>query len=259
MNIEAKFPIYKLSNRVFQIGDLDYDQTFIVKFCSILDLGLKFIPSYFNSFNSFYNFLMSSIDNSLNSFNFYLFCKKMSKLNSNSNKDSINTPIVITDETNQSYDTVSDKIEFLKKFKKTSDYNNIPIQRETIDLRFKCLKILSENCFSNLNNNLTKDQFNCLRHFLKNKPFTIVNCDKNVGWAIIDTKLYDNLAREHLFQNENTYKKLEDDPLLLTIESINGELLQLNKSGHISNKLYNQLKIKKEAKSGNMSLMPKLH
>ncbi len=51
LNIESNNDIFKVGNRTFQFGHINYDNNFTNIFISILDLGLKFVPSfYFNSF-----------------------------------------------------------------------------------------------------------------------------------------------------------------------------------------------------------------
>ena len=54
-------PIFKIGHRVFQIGnDIICEKTFVKNIIDILDLGIKFVPNFFNSkedilFNSFYS------------------------------------------------------------------------------------------------------------------------------------------------------------------------------------------------------------
>jgi hypothetical protein len=40
------FSIYKVSNRVFQIGEIDYDINYVKTIINILDRGFKFIPCF---------------------------------------------------------------------------------------------------------------------------------------------------------------------------------------------------------------------
>jgi hypothetical protein len=53
--------IFKIGHRVFQIGnDIICEKTFVKNINDILDLGIKFVPNFFNSkedilFNSFYS------------------------------------------------------------------------------------------------------------------------------------------------------------------------------------------------------------
>ena len=58
LNIKCDYEIFKVGNRVFLFDKIDYDNVFVSNFINILDLGLKFIPSYyFNSFQLFTFFL----------------------------------------------------------------------------------------------------------------------------------------------------------------------------------------------------------
>jgi hypothetical protein len=54
--IESSFPIFKVSDRVFMIGDLQIEKSFLFKLCEILDLGNKFVPSIFNKHSNFIRF-----------------------------------------------------------------------------------------------------------------------------------------------------------------------------------------------------------
>jgi hypothetical protein len=47
MKIISDFPVYKVSQRVFRLDNFqnNFDMHFLKKFCDILDLGQKFIPS----------------------------------------------------------------------------------------------------------------------------------------------------------------------------------------------------------------------
>ena len=83
MNITSDFPIYKISNSVFQIGDINYDQKFINIIISLLTLGNKFVPNYFCSNTQFLHFLLLDIDLKLIDFNKRIFfSSKNNKINS---------------------------------------------------------------------------------------------------------------------------------------------------------------------------------
>jgi len=210
------------------------DNNFLFTFCSILDLGLKFIPSIFTNLNSFYIFLFKNLDNSLLRFNEYIFYEKRKFENKNAQSSNNNNINISKD--------------FLDNFiseKRIINRNinpNIKIQFETIEFRNKVIKSLF-NLKKDLKQNLTKVQIDCIKFYKKHKPFLICYCDKNVGWAIINKDLYFEIVNEHLFLNINTYKILDDNPLNDTISKINTELNNLNSNGHISNKLHKKLKL----------------
>ena len=143
VDIESTHPVYKVSQRVFQIGNLDYDNNFILEFSKILDLGLKFIPSYFYSISSYYNFLLNNIDSSLNNFNKYLFFEK------NKVEKGLNTNINIQNNIENSTNVDALKLAFdnLKSFNRSKINYSIPLQLETIDLRNTIINDLKNEKF----------------------------------------------------------------------------------------------------------------
>ena len=112
-----------------------------------------------------------------------------------------------------------------------------------------------------LKQNLSTEQINCIKFYKKHKPFLISYCDKNVGWALISKDLYLEIVNDHLFSNLNTYRLLDTNPLEDTKFKINNELETLNKNGHISNRLFNKLKLKPNNKYnlGKFYILFKLH
>ena len=66
--------------------------------------------------------------------------------------------------------------------------------------------------FKSFNNNISKEEFLQIKGFIKEKPFKIVQCDKNVGFAIISNELYDKLCLSHL-NDSNNFVQLTDNPL----------------------------------------------
>ena len=121
---------------MFQIGDLNsnlIDSNFLKLFCSILDLGQKFIPSIFTNLNSFYIFLFNNLDNSLLKFNNYIFYEKQ-KLHKNTLRPS----------NNLSNNNINISKDFLDNFISTRKVNNcnknIKLQFETIEFRNSILK-----------------------------------------------------------------------------------------------------------------------
>jgi len=67
------------------------------------------------------------------------------------------------------------------------------------------------------------------QRYLTEKPFTIIPCDKNIGFALLEKNFYKELAHGHLMNNGITYKKLDENPLKSTIKAINNELKSLVK------------------------------
>jgi hypothetical protein len=86
LNIESKNDIFKVGNRTFQFGHINYENKFINIFISILDLGLKFVPSfYFNSFQLFPFFLKNIETEMMVNFNKRLTINTWREINKNSN------------------------------------------------------------------------------------------------------------------------------------------------------------------------------
>jgi len=94
--------------------------------------------------------------------------------------------------------------------------------------------------------------------YLFEKPFLIIPCDKNIGFALIKNELYIELANEHLLDNVITYRKLDNNPLKITIDGIKEELVKLYNNGHISKLLFDKIKFD-NCKLGKFKLMPKIH
>ncbi len=103
LNIESNNDIFKVGNRSFQFGHINYDKNFVNIFCyhnfiCILDLGLKFVPSfYFNSFQLFLFFLIN-IDTELVNFNNKFTINTSREINNNRNKKSNLLSEIVLDE-----------------------------------------------------------------------------------------------------------------------------------------------------------------
>jgi len=201
LNIDTKdrFLIYKVANRVFQIGEINYDLNYINKIIGILDRGFKFIPCFhFNNFHVFKSLILS-IEKEMFNFNRQMFFKKISLENEKkqSNQDSIIVDLNISDCSSLE---PCDSVECIfSKFDKKR------------------------------------------RNFSKNKPFKVIQLDKNVGAGIISNDLYLELANE-VFDDLNTYEKLEQDPLDNAKEEIYDILIGLYEKNFISKKLFELLK-----------------
>ena len=105
------------------------------------------------------------------------------------------------------------------------------IQSETIDTRY--------NYFHNLTNeklnfklNLSSTQLFQLKQFISKKPFSIIQCDKNIGMSILSHNLHNKLCLSHL-EDENTYLKLPKNPIKNTMNKIESTLKYLHSNGHL--------------------------
>jgi predicted GIY-YIG superfamily endonuclease len=130
------------------------------------------------------------------------------------------------------------------------------MSNETIDFKYEFYKYISNSKF-NYKHNLSISEINSLYFFVKNKPFKIVECDKNVGVCFMSHEYYDFLCMKQL-SDSNTYNSLNADPLY----TINNEMkhildnLLINKS--ISKKIYDKLFVK-ENKLGSFRILAKVH
>ena len=83
--------------------------------------------------------------------------------------------------------------------------------------------------------NLSNLEVSCLLKFLNEKPFKVVELDKNVGIGVIDNKLYDSICNEFL-SNPECYEKIDYDPLVISCNIINDMLFDLYVNRNISKK-----------------------
>lgn len=237
-----RFEVFKVGKRTFQIGDIDYDNKFILSIIKLLDYGQKYIPNYyFDSFNIFKN-IFNDLDNEIMSFNSQIFFKDILIAKG---KDLTETSL-----------KSSSFFDFLKKPRLYERGKNIPILTETLEFQIELLNQLSKLSLKK-HSNISLNEFKSISKFQKEKPFKVVELDKNVGCALISNELYKNLAIEHL-NDIGTYSRLDSDPLERTIRNVNNSLANLLDENHISNELYKLLKIEK-AKLGNFRLLPKIH
>jgi hypothetical protein len=88
--------------------------------------------------------------------------------------------------------------------------------------------------------NLNYELLESLYSFIKDRPFRVAECDKNVGLTILDHNLYDTFCLS-LLNDSNTYSIIDFDPL----ESVNSNLKliieNLTSSKHLDKKLANKL------------------
>jgi hypothetical protein len=128
----------------------------------------------------------------------------------------------------------------------------------SLNLKYTILKLIN-NLQLNINLNMSMNDILFLKKFKNEKPFEIVQCDKNIGSAIISHELHDKLVLEHL-SDSNTYKLISYDPLDSTVSKINKALSNLLKTKHIDKKLCKKLFLKtNDCTLGKMRILPKLH
>jgi hypothetical protein len=258
LNIISKFRIFKVGDRVFQIGDFinltsSFNSSLYNILISILDNGFKFVPClHLNDYTLFRN-LLFYFENDLSKLNKkflfeYINCKSnLSNLESSSNNN-LNL--------NLTYNC--DSVDcFFSKNKKTVSPDWFNFQYPTVEFKLEFLKRISKVSFD-YNRNISLNEFDCLVKFVKSKPFKVVELDKNVGVGIMNNSLYNSLCYELLSDKVN-YLELNTNPLENSIFLINDILLDLYKNKNISLELYKSLKINKNCKLGSFRILPKVH
>ena len=147
---------------------------------------------------------------------------------------------------------------YFNKIKKPLNPSHFNIQQASLEFNLEFFKNISNFQYS-YKRNLSNDEISFLFKFIKEKPFKIVELDKNVGVGIINNNLYDSLCLE-LLSNSDNYTKIFHDPLNESCNVINNILKRLYKNKCISLKLYNNIKIKNlNCKVGSFRILPKIH
>ena len=257
-------PIYKIGQRVFKYGNFSYDKEFLFTICSILDLGLKFVPNLFtNEYDFFFN-LLHVIDNQTLEINKKLFYTKVNLNNQKTNRNDNSRQVEFIDVTDEEeeIDPLESCIIGLKnlnKKPKKSNAHKYPIQYESLIFRSEVYKTLSNMKFD-ISSNLSEKQIYFLKKYLKGRAnFMVLQCDKNIGSIIISKTDYEKLILKYLDENKDNYQALSENPLENTIKVINDKLSSLYKRKAISLELYNCLKLNNLCRLGRIRLLPKLH
>ena len=140
--------------------------------------------------------------------------------------------------------------------KSKSDPLKFYLNDETIDFKFNFYKYISNLAFD-YKHNLSISEIESLCNFSKNKPFKVVECDKNVGVCLISNDNYNTLCLS-LLNDINTYEQIPADPINLVNETIKTSLDNLLSNKDISEKLYEKLFTSKN-KLGSFRILSKLH
>ena len=146
----------------------------------------------------------------------------------------------------------------IKSLNKIFDKLHFNLSNESINFKFNIYKNLSDILLMN-NMNLSNEELKYFKFYLHNKPFKVINCDKNVGLCIIKNDIYNDFVFSQL-NDCNNYIRILSDPLESTISTIKIKLdkLLLNKDIHIS--LHKGLvPNNKKSKLGSFRLLAKLH
>jgi len=261
-DIKSDFPIYKVNKSIFQLGEIICNQENLLNdIISIILLGNKFVPSYYTNKKSFFNYLLNNIDKNIIKFDNFLNISKSSYF-SDKLLNEVDDNLAISINKNLSFEEVFRQIKTKnrKNLKTNENLNKKFINIETQNLRKNIHKKLFENYKKiKIMNNINYHQFQALIQFKKNKPFVILDCDKNIGNAIISNELYQTSVFNYI-NSDPAYIELQYNPLTETIKTIDTIIYNLWNNGHISKKFKNLLKINiKSTKLGSFRLLAKLH
>ena len=255
INISSDFNIFKLNDSVFQIHDINYNKNFLKTISSILLLGKKFVPNYFFNETQYLQFLLTDLNQKLFEFNKTVNIKKNSKNYIQREKVNTNDENIIDDL------FFNDLFKYLKKKKHINPINNFSyINKETSLIKINIHKeILKQFDNINLKPNITVEQLKCISVFQRTKPFKVIECDKNVGCALISNELYNDCIDKYL-QNNDSYLQIQNDPLDEMVLEINSEIECLFKNNHISKLAKTKLTLKLEdCTLGSFRLLAKVH
>jgi len=253
-----------VGERTFQIGEINCDTSLKSSIINILDKGFKFIPNFnLNPIHVFYN-IINTLEEEMFSLNKQFFFKKQNlnksnevftidkndliNLNSSSNESSF------FDE-NFTHSSLENFLDFKRKLNRKNNCNNISISKDCIFFQLELFKQLNNIRF-NFISNLDIRELALLKKFVKEKPFKIVELDKNVGSGIISNELNEEITLNSL-RDVNTYEQIFIDPLETCINEIKNKLATLLQEKKISKKLYNSINI--SGKLGNYRNLPKIH
>jgi Reverse transcriptase (RNA-dependent DNA polymerase) len=106
---------------------------------------------------------------------------------------------------------------------------------------------------------LDKHERNVINSLRNNPNWIIKPVDKNLGIAVIEKNIYIRIVELQHLNDTSTYTKLDSDPLVETIDHVNGVLLELCNNFIITNKTYKQLAVKQNSANGVFYILPKLH
>ena len=220
----------------------------------ILDNGFKFIPNYnLGHFNVFKN-LMYNLENEIFNFNRQVYIKNIFGHFVNSNNS--NNFSALNEQDEHVFDSLNDFFNFFKCKNGKKNFQDIPLLRDSLLFQLELFKEMNKLKINNISN-LTRFELNSLKRFVKEKPFKVVELDKNIGVGFMSNELYDQLSLEML-NDQNTYLSIENDPKEDIVIEIKSILIELFNHGHISRKLYSLL-LDVDGRLGSFRILPKLH
>ena len=135
------------------------------------------------------------------------------------------------------------------------NHNNFSPTKECLDIRFDFYNKLTQKNFE-IKPNLTNSQIQDIKWFLKNKPFSVIQADKNIGLVIISNDLVDSLSIAHL-SDITTYTRLDTNPLTTATTELTQILNTLLTDKDLNIPLHKLMV--KNAKLGKFRILAKLH
>ena len=222
-----------MNESIFQLNEISCDSKLLYDIVSILQLGNKFVPNYFLFKKHFFNFLLKDLDENIIKFDTFLNISKnnLSKtpvdiaeyeaLNNINNLDS--TERILFDDKNFSklLNDVNKKYKKINKKNEENKLNKTFINKESLLFRENIQKELISNYNEiNIQQNLNHSQLQALLLYKKTRPFSVIDCDKNVGCAIISNEFYDESVYSYL-NSDPTYEIINSNPLMNTVTNIN--------------------------------------
>jgi hypothetical protein len=78
------------------------------------------------------------------------------------------------------------KLKPLNENSKDTNKYNIPLQHQVIDLRARMIPALFNFKPKKIISNINSEEIKIFKHFLTNKPFENLQCDKKVGSILIN-------------------------------------------------------------------------
>ena len=214
----------------------------------IIDRGLKFIPIInINSADNYLNSLIE-LDKQFLKLNRQIYIDKLKKENKNQLDYNCNSmqDILPCYLNKSSY----------KMKQKPIIYDNTPLQEEILNFRDSIINKLPDH-YNKYAKNLNYNEIRVLRKFCLNRPFDIIDSDKNTGSVLLNKVISEELAKNHL-NDKDVYTQLDYNPLDKVITKINVKLLELYNSKQISAKTFKLLK-PSNSRNGKFRMLIKLH
>ena len=170
--------------------------------------------------------MLSQLDEGIDKLNTALIFEKKRLINKSNkicqNFDTIEKPdTLVKINSCTSYECILENLNKNKNKKQMINKHLFSPTTECLNIRFNVYDQLSK-CKIEVKPNLTNRQLYEMKSFIVKRPFSVVQCDKNIGLAVINNELLHSLCLSHL-SDTNTYLKLNINPIeesIIEIKSI---------------------------------------